>query len=71
LAEVDPFTPMARIEITCRGQELSVIVETIRQTARTGHPGDGKIFIGTLAWAIRIRTSEEGAAAIHGTGGRA
>jgi len=68
-AEVDPFTPTKRLEIACRGQELSGIVETIRETARTGHAGDGKIFIGTLAWAIRIRTGEEGSDAIHGRSG--
>lgn len=66
LAEVDPFTPMLRLDVTCRGQELPGIVETIRATARTGHPGDGKIFIETLAWAIAIRTGEEGPAAILG-----
>ncbi|HEX2799042.1 MAG TPA: P-II family nitrogen regulator [Thermoanaerobaculia bacterium] len=65
-AEVDPFTPAVRIEITCRGQELSGIVETIRQTARTGHPRDGKIFISTAAWVCRIRTDEEGPDAVLG-----
>lgn len=65
-AEVDPFVHMVRIEITCRGQELSRIVETIRETARTGHHGDGKIFISTAAWACRIRTDEEGPDAVLG-----
>lgn len=65
-AEVDPFTPMARLEITCRAQELSGIVETVRETARTGNPGDGKIFISTAAWACRIRTDEEGPDAVLG-----
>lgn len=66
VAEVDPFTHMVRIEITCRGQELSRIVEAIRETARTGHRGDGKIFINTTAWACRIRTDEEGPDAVLG-----
>ena len=66
VAEVDPFTPMVRLEITCRDKELSGIVETIRETARTGHPGDGKIFISTAAWACRIRTAEEGPDAVLG-----
>jgi nitrogen regulatory protein P-II 1 len=68
VAEVDPFAHMVRLEITCRGQELSSIVETIRRTARTGHPGDGKIFISTAAWACRIRTDEEGPDAVFGRG---
>lgn len=62
--EVDPFKPKVRIEIFCRAHELSAIVETIRETARTGNPGDGKILIGTLAWAVRIRTGEEGPSAL-------
>lgn len=66
MAEVDPFTPMARLEITCRGQELPGIVEAIRQAARTGHHGDGKIFINTTAWACLIRTDEEGPDAVLG-----
>jgi nitrogen regulatory protein PII len=65
-AEVEPFAPMVRVEITCRGQELYRIVETIRETARTGHPGDGKIFVTTAAWACRIRTDEEGPDAVLG-----
>jgi nitrogen regulatory protein PII len=68
-SEVEAFEPTARIEIACTGSELSGVVETIRETARTGHAGDGKIFIGTLAWAIRIRTGEEGPDAIHGRSG--
>jgi len=62
--EVDPFKKKVRIEIFCRANELSTIVDTIRETAHTGNPGDGKILIGTLAGAVRIRTGEEGAAAL-------
>ncbi len=65
-AEVNPFARMVRLEITCRAEELSSIVETIRETARTGHPGDGKIVISTAAWALRIRTDEEGEDALLG-----
>lgn len=63
--EVDPFRKKVRIEIFCGAQELSTIVETIREAAHTGNPGDGKILIGTLAWAVRIRTSEEGPQALR------
>lgn len=62
--EVDPFKRKVRIEIFCRARELGAIVETIREAARTGNPGDGKILIGTLAWAVRIRTGEEGPVAL-------
>jgi nitrogen regulatory protein PII len=70
-SEVEAFEPAVRIEIACCGSDLSRILETIRETAHTGHAGDGKIFIGTLAWAIGIRTGEEGPAAIRGGSGAA
>ena len=63
--EVDPFKKKVRIEIFCLAHELSAVVDTIRETAHTGNPGDGKILIGTLAWAVRIRTGEEGPAALR------
>ena len=66
--EVNAFKPGVRIEIYCRREELGDIVRTIREHARTGRPGDGKIFTGTLDTALRIRTGEEGDAAIHGEG---
>jgi nitrogen regulatory protein PII len=70
-SEVEAFEPAVRIEIACCRSELTSIVETIRVTAHTGHAGDGKIFVGTLAWAIGIRTGEEGPAAILGRSGGA
>ena len=63
--EVDPFKKKVRIEIFCLAHELSGVVDTIRETAHTGNPGDGKILIGTLTWAVRIRTGEEGPAALR------
>ena len=63
-AEVDPFKPKVRIEIFCRAPELSNIVEALRGAAHTGNAGDGKILIGTTDWAYRIRTGEEGPAAV-------
>ena len=64
--EVDAFAPSVRLEIFCRAPELGAIVEALREAAHTGNSGDGKILIGTLAWAVAIRTGAEGPAAIHG-----
>ncbi|HQR45280.1 MAG TPA: P-II family nitrogen regulator [Thermoanaerobaculia bacterium] len=63
-SEVEPFRPAVRIEIICRDVELTGIVDTLRATAHTGNPGDGMIFISTVAWAVRIRTGEEGSSAL-------
>jgi nitrogen regulatory protein PII 1 len=40
--------------------EADRVVDTIKISARTGNPGDGKIFVSTLADAITIRTAIAG-----------
>ncbi|MEO6323214.1 MAG: P-II family nitrogen regulator [Thermoanaerobaculia bacterium] len=64
--EVNSFMPGVRIEIYCLNSEVPEIVRAIREHARTGRRGDGKIFTGRLDSALRIRSGEEGPAAIHG-----
>ena len=64
-SEVDPFERKVRIEIFCRASDAVVIVEAIRQAAHTGHPGDGKIFVGPVTLAQRIRSGEWGEAALR------
>lgn len=63
--EVDPFKKKLRIEVVCRRTDVKGIVEAIRRTAHTGNPGDGKIFVAPVARAMRIRTGEEGEAALR------
>jgi nitrogen regulatory protein PII len=62
--EVEPFEAKVRIEIYCRDTELRAIVETIREAAHTGNPGDGKILVAPLDRVVRIRTGEDGAEAL-------
>jgi nitrogen regulatory protein PII len=42
----------------------SNVVRTIRQAAKTGRIGDGKIFVSPVESAIRIRTEERGTTAL-------
>ena len=63
-AGVDSFERKVRLEIYCRGSEVTSIIDTIREAARTGHPGDGNVFVTDLAWAVRIRNGEIGDAAL-------
>jgi nitrogen regulatory protein P-II 1 len=44
--------------------QLDDVVECILLEAATGEIGDGKIFISDVERAIRIRSREEGAAAL-------
>lgn len=64
-SEVDPFERKVRVEIFCQHADAVVIVETIRRAAHTGNPGDGKIFVGPVTLAQRIRTGEWGEAALR------
>jgi nitrogen regulatory protein PII len=64
-AEVNPFRAAVRLELFCRAADAIGIVEAIQQAGRTGHPGDGKIFVGPVMLARRIQTGEWGEAALR------
>ncbi len=49
-----------KIEIVVIDEDVDEIVNTILKHARTGEPGDGKIFVLSMDDAIRIRTEERG-----------
>lgn len=54
------FLPKVRIEIVCSDDSAEQIISTIVTAARTGHVGDGKIFVSDVCEAVRIRTGERG-----------
>ncbi len=56
--------PKVKFEIVVPDDEVAELVSVIQQTARTDNVGDGKIFISPVEQVIRIRTGEEGEAAI-------
>lgn len=53
-----------RVEIAVNDEFLQETLDAIVKGAKTGNIGDGKIFVSSLDQCIRIRTSEEGVAAI-------
>jgi len=61
--EVD-LIPKLSLEIVIRDDQLETVVKTISDTAQTGKIGDGKIFVSDVEQVIRIRTGEEGEAAV-------
>ena len=61
--EVD-LLPKLSLEVVVRDDQLEAVVSTISETAQTGKIGDGKIFVFEVEQVIRIRTGEEGEAAI-------
>jgi len=58
------FVPKIKIDIAIPAEQVERIVAAIVAAARTGHIGDGKIFVSDLEHALRIRTGETDAAAL-------
>ena len=54
------FSPKIKIELVIPDELVDQVVETITEAARTGHVGDGKIFVMPVEEAVRIRTGERG-----------
>jgi nitrogen regulatory protein P-II 1 len=64
-AEYDiAFIPKVKIEAVVPESVVDRAVSIIREKAKTGKIGDGKIFVSELDQTIRIRTGEMGEAAI-------
>ncbi len=54
------FIPKVKIELVVSTQEYAdKVVEAIKEAAKTGKIGDGKIFVSDISKTIRIRTDEE------------
>ena len=54
------FIPKIKIEIVVSGDEyMKKAIEAIKESAKTGKIGDGKIFVSSIEKTIRIRTEEE------------
>jgi nitrogen regulatory protein P-II 1 len=56
------YAPKVKIEVVCRDEEVQAIVNTIREGAHTGRPGDGKIFVTEVTQVVDVRTGAEGEA---------
>ena len=54
------FVPKVKIELVVADDRTDAVVEGIKESARSGQIGDGKIFVSSIEQAIRIRTSEAG-----------
>ncbi len=58
------FLPKVKVEIVVPDSQISKVVETIVNAAKTGSIGDGKVFVLDVEESLRIRTGERGEAAI-------
>jgi nitrogen regulatory protein P-II 1 len=54
------FLPKIRLEVVCHDDDYKMVIEAVVNAARTGHIGDGKIFVSSVEEVIRIRTGGTG-----------
>ena len=58
------FLPKVKIEVVLDDDLVEGAIEAIIDAAKTDKIGDGKIFVGPIEQAIRIRTGETGSDAL-------
>jgi Amt family ammonium transporter len=56
-----------QMDIVVSSVPVEKVIETASRVLKTGHIGDGKIFVTEVADAIKISTGERGYAAMQGT----
>ena len=54
------FLPKLQIEVAVKSEIAEAAIDAIALSARTGKIGDGKIFVASILYAMRIRTGETG-----------
>jgi nitrogen regulatory protein P-II 1 len=55
-------SPKTKLEIMVPDEVVDAVVDTIERCARTGRPGDGRIFVSDVLAAVKIRTGDRGTA---------
>jgi nitrogen regulatory protein P-II 1 len=58
------FLPKIKVEVVVPDHLAGKVAEVVAAAARTGHIGDGKIFVFDVETAFRIRTGERDEAAL-------
>lgn len=58
------FAPKTKLEIVCLDEEVAGIVQVIRKNARTGHHGEGKIFVAPIERVMDIHGDANGQAVL-------
>ncbi|MGN0426254.1 MAG: ammonium transporter [Agathobacter sp.] len=65
-AEIDAtLLPKVKVEVVVSKIPVDEVIETAKKTLYTGHIGDGKIFVYDVAKVVKVRTGEEGMAALQ------
>jgi len=56
--------PKVKLEVVVADELVDKVVVAIKDTAKTGRIGDGKVFVSDVEDVVRIRTGERGEAAV-------
>jgi nitrogen regulatory protein PII 2 len=59
------FIPKRMIYTVVDDEDVPKVIETIIRTNKSGHIGDGKIFVCPVEEAVRVRTGEHGELALE------
>ena len=52
------YAKKTKLEIVVPDEMMDAVLETIISHSKTGHPGDGLIFVSTIDEVIRVRSGE-------------
>ncbi len=58
------FLPKVKLELLLEDFRAPMVVDALWRAARTGHVGDGKVFVSPVEDVVRIRTGQRGSDAI-------
>ena len=61
---IDYTDSNVKLEVVVRDEDTEKVVDIIKDTANSGTPGDGRIFVSQVISAIRIDTGERDAASL-------
>jgi nitrogen regulatory protein P-II 1 len=56
--------PKLKLEVVIPEGRVDACIDAITEVARTGHIGDGKVFVTVVENALRLRTGEQGTEAL-------
>ena len=57
--------PKVKVEVIVANIPVKTVIETDQKALYTGHIGDGKIFVYRVDNVVKVRTGEEGIAALQ------
>ena len=57
--------PKIKVEVIVSKIPVEKVIEAAKRALYTGHIGDGKIFVSNVQQVVKVRTGEEGFAALQ------